>query len=51
MGDNDDALSEVAKGGAHVGVPGNSHGWATCDPASWVRSTGTSGDCGNENMT
>ena len=28
VGDNDDMLSEVAEGGACVGVPGNSCGWA-----------------------
>jgi hypothetical protein len=32
---NDDALLEVAKPRErHVGVPENSCGWATCDPAS-----------------
>ena len=50
VGDDDDALSEVAEGEARVGVPGNSRGWATCDPASRVRSTGTSEDRGNENI-
>jgi len=36
VGDDDDALSEVAEGEARVGVPGNSYGWATCNPASQV---------------
>jgi hypothetical protein len=49
--DDDDMLSEVAKGEACVGVPGNSRGWATHDPASRVRSTGISGERGNKNMT
>jgi len=34
VGDNDDMLLEVAEGEAHIGVPGNSHGWAMCDLAS-----------------
>jgi hypothetical protein len=50
VGDDDDALSEVAEGEARVGVLGNSHGWATCNPASQVRSTGTSEDRRNENI-
>jgi hypothetical protein len=50
VGDNDDALSEVAKGEARVGVLGNSCGWAMCDMASQVRSTGTSGDRRNKNL-
>ena len=33
VGDDDDTLSEVAEGEAHVGVLGNSRGWATCNPA------------------
>ena len=48
--DDDNMLSEVAEGEARVGVPGNSCRWATCDPASRVRSTGTSEDRGNENI-
>ena len=51
VGDDDNALSEVAEGEARVGVPGNSCGWATRDPASWVRSTGISEEHGNKNMT
>ena len=51
MGDDDDALSEVAKGEACVEVPGNSCGWAIRNLASWVRSTKISGECGNKNMT
>ena len=50
VGDDNDTLSEVAEGGAHAGVPGNSRRWAMCDPASRVQSTSTSGDHGNENM-
>jgi len=50
VGDDDDALSLVAEGGARAGVPGNSRGWAMCDLASQVQSTGTSGDHGNKNM-
>jgi hypothetical protein len=49
---NDDALSKVAElRERHVGVPGNSRGWATCDLASQVRSTRILGECGNKNMT
>jgi hypothetical protein len=44
--DDDDASSEVAEGGARAGVPGNSRGWATRDPASRVRSTGIWGSMG-----
>ena len=51
VGDDNNALSEVAEGGARAGVPGNSCGWAMCDPASQVQSTSTSGDCGNKNIT
>jgi len=51
VGDDDDALSEVADGEAHMGVPGNSRGWAMRNLASWVRSTKISGECGNKNMT
>jgi hypothetical protein len=50
VGDNDDALLEVAEGEAYVRVLGNSCGWATCDLASQVRSTGTSEDRGNKNI-
>ena len=51
VGDDNDTLLEVAEGGARAGVPGNSCGWATRDPASWVQSTSTLGDCRNKNMT
>ena len=51
VGDDDDVLLEVAKGGARAGVPGNSHGWAMCNPASQVWSTGILGERGNKNMT
>jgi hypothetical protein len=51
VGDDDHTLLEVAEGEAHVGVLGNSRGWATCDPACRVQSTGISGECGNKNMT
>jgi hypothetical protein len=50
VGDDDDALSEVAEGEACVGVLGNSYRWAMCDPASQVWSTSTSEDHGNENI-
>jgi hypothetical protein len=51
VGDDDDVLSEVAEGEAHAGVPGNSRGCPTRNPASRVRSTGISGERGNKNMT
>ena len=51
VGDNDNVLSEVAKGGAHAGVPGNSYRWAMCNPASQVQSTGILGEHRNKNMT
>ncbi len=51
VGDDDNVLLEVAEEGAHVGVPGNSCGWAMHDLASQVQSTSTLGDRGNEYMT
>ena len=48
--DDNNMLLEVAKGEACMGVPGNSCGWAMCDPASQVQSTGTSEDHGNKNI-
>jgi len=36
VGDDDDVLLEVAKGGAHAEVLGNSRRWATHDLASQV---------------